>query len=462
MKSSNPISNPSFKKLFTAQVIALVGTGLSTVGLSLLAYNLAGQNAGAVLGIALACKMIAYVFFAPIVGGLSHRFSRKPFLISLDLIRALLVLLMPFVYELWHIYLLIFLLNLFSAGFKPVFQAVIPDILEDDVMYGKALSYSRLAYDLENLLSPTFAAIALFYFSYTGLFVGNSIAFIISAAIIIFTFIPFPKPVQRTGSVWNEISYGIVAYFKTPRLRSLLILYFAVASASAMVIVNTIIYVKEYLGGSDSELAIFFAASGFGSMLAALSFPKLSSIFKDKSIVQSGAIFLTIGLSVMSTEPMFYFALFTWFIIGVGLSLVQTPSGRIVNASATPSDRSSYFSAQFALSHLCWLITYPLVGQLVLYFGFGFSAAFLACIILTCFIFSILFWPDDDETRLTHQHKTLLHSHTHDHDDQHHVHSHESKFDKKSQKHEHEHEHEELIHKHEFVIDLHHQQWPKG
>ena len=153
MNSSNPITNPSFRKLFTAQIIALVGTGLSTVGLSLLAYNLAGENAGAVLGIALACKMIAYVFFAPIVGGLVHRFARKPFLISLDVIRAFLVLLMPFVSELWHIYLLIFLLNLFSAGFKPVFQAVIPDILEDDVMYGKALSYSRLAYDLENLLT---------------------------------------------------------------------------------------------------------------------------------------------------------------------------------------------------------------------------------------------------------------------------------------------------------------------
>ena len=312
MKSSNPITNPSFRKLFAAQVIALVGTGLSTVGLSLLAYNLAGTNAGAVLGIALACKMIAYVFFAPIVGGLAHRFARKPFLITLDVIRALLVLLMPFVYELWHIYLLIFLLNLFSAGFKPVFQAVIPDILDDDVMYGKALSYSRLAYDLENLLSPTFAAIALFYFSYTGLFVGNSIAFVISATIIVGTFIPLPKPVQRTGSIWNEISYGIIAYFKTPRLRALLILYVAVASASAMVIVNTIIYVKEYLGGSDSELAIIFAASGFGSMLAALIYPKLSRIFKDKSIVQSGTIFLATGLVLMATEPAFSFALFVY------------------------------------------------------------------------------------------------------------------------------------------------------
>ena len=458
MNTSNPITNPSFRKLFTAQVIALVGTGLSTVGLSLLAYNLAGKNAGAVLGIALACKMIAYVFFAPIVGGLAHRFSRKPFLIFLDVMRAFLVLLMPFVYELWHIYLLIFLLNLFSAGFKPVFQAVIPDILEDEEMYGKALSYSRLAYDLENLLSPTFAAIALFYFSYTGLFVGNSIAFIISAAIIVITIIPLSKPVERTGNIWNEISYGIVAYFKTPRLRSLLILYIAVASASAMVIVNTIIYVKEYLGGSDSELAIFFAASGCGSMLAALSFPRLSGTFKDKSIVQSGAIFLATGLALMAMEPAFSFALFIWFIVGVGLSLVQTPSGRIVNVSATPSDRSSYFSAQFALSHFCWLITYPLVGQLVLYFGFGFSAAFLACIILICFIFSILFWPNENETSLTHMHKNQIHTHTHGHNDEHHAHRHNSNLDP----HSHEHEHEEMIHKHEFMIDLHHQQWPKG
>jgi len=460
MNSSNPITNKSFRKLFTAQIIALVGTGLSTVGLSLLAYNLAGENAGAVLGIALACKMIAYVFFAPIVGGLVHRFARKPFLIFLDVMRALLVLLMPFVSELWHIYLLIFLLNLFSAGFKPVFQAVIPDILEDDVMYGKALSYSRLAYDLENLLSPTFAALALLFFSYTSLFVANSLAFVISASIIVVTLIPLPKPVQRTGSIWNEISYGIIAYFKTPRLRSLLILYFAVACASAMIIVNTVIYVKEYLGGSDSELAIFFAVSGLGSMLAALSFPKLSSIFQDKHIVQSGAIFLAIGLGLMAIEPAFYFALFCWFVSGIGWSLIQTPSGKIVNISATPSDRSSYFSAQFALSHLCWLITYPLTGQLVLLFGFGFSAAFLACIILTCFIFSVLFWPDENETTLRHQHKSLAHSHTHEHNDQHHIHQHDRDIDQEP--HDHEHEHQDVVHKHKFVIDLHHQQWPNG
>ena len=38
-----------YRHLFSAQVIALFGTGLTTVALGLLAYDLAGPRAGAVL-----------------------------------------------------------------------------------------------------------------------------------------------------------------------------------------------------------------------------------------------------------------------------------------------------------------------------------------------------------------------------------------------------------------------------
>ena len=116
--SVNPLATPSFRRLFVAQIIALVGTGLSTVALTLLAYDLVGGNAAAVLGTAMAFKMIAYVVFAPIVGGLAHRFPRKAFLILMDIVRAGIVLAMPFVTEVWQIYALIFLLNLFSARFQ--------------------------------------------------------------------------------------------------------------------------------------------------------------------------------------------------------------------------------------------------------------------------------------------------------------------------------------------------------
>ncbi|MDP6024670.1 MAG: MFS transporter, partial [Pseudomonadales bacterium] len=54
----NPLRNSEFRKLFTAQVIALVGTGLATVALTLLAYDMVGGNAGVLLGQALAIKMV--------------------------------------------------------------------------------------------------------------------------------------------------------------------------------------------------------------------------------------------------------------------------------------------------------------------------------------------------------------------------------------------------------------------
>ena len=124
------------------------------------------------------------------------------------------MLLIPFISQVWHIYVLIFVLNLFSAGFKPVFQALIPDILVDEKQYGKALAYSRVAYDLENILSPTFAAIALLYLSYTGLFILNSAAFIVSALIILVTLLPKDKVIERNGNVIDEISYGILSYIE--------------------------------------------------------------------------------------------------------------------------------------------------------------------------------------------------------------------------------------------------------
>ena len=77
-----PLKNRTYRRLFSAQVVALLGTGLSTVALMLLAYELAGGNAGVVLGTALALKMVAYVGVAPVVGGFAHRLPRRRTLIK--------------------------------------------------------------------------------------------------------------------------------------------------------------------------------------------------------------------------------------------------------------------------------------------------------------------------------------------------------------------------------------------
>ena len=89
------LKNTTYRHLFLAQVIALIGTGLITIALALLAYDMAGEKAAQVLGIALAIKMIAYIAVAPVASAFAERLPRKKVLVGLDIIRALTALCLP-------------------------------------------------------------------------------------------------------------------------------------------------------------------------------------------------------------------------------------------------------------------------------------------------------------------------------------------------------------------------------
>ena len=73
------LKNTTYRHLFLAQVIALIGTGLITIALALQAYDIAKGQAAQVLGTALAIKMIAYISVAPIASAFAERLPRKKF-----------------------------------------------------------------------------------------------------------------------------------------------------------------------------------------------------------------------------------------------------------------------------------------------------------------------------------------------------------------------------------------------
>ena len=401
----SPLADRIYRSLFAAQVIALIGTGLSSVALALLAYDLAGGDAGAVLGTALALKMVAYVGVAPIVGGLAHRLPRRRLLIALDVARVGFVVCLPLVTEIWQVYLLIFLLNACSAGFTPTFQATIPDVLRDERQYTRALSLSRLAYDLENLLSPGLAAAALLVMSYGTLFAANAVAFIVSALLVFSVKLPTPQPQELEAGVWDNLTFGLRAYLKTPRLRGLLALSLAVAAAGAMVIVNTVVFVRDRLGGSESDTALAFAAAGAGSMIVALALPRLLDRLPQRPLMLIGGGLLGCGLMLGLVVPGFLALLMVWFVLGAGASLVQTPAGMLLRRSAHEEHRPAIYAAQFALSHACWLIAYPLAGWLGS--AFGLSAAFLVLGImaLAASFAAFVTWPARDFSELEHLHR---------------------------------------------------------
>ena len=414
------LANRTYRHLFAAQVIALAGTGLMTIGLALLAFELAGDDAGAVLGTALAVKMIAYVTVAPVVGDFASRLPRRAFLVSLDLVRAGTALVLPFVTEVWQIYVLIAILQSSSAAFTPTFQATIPDILVREEEYTRALSLSRLAYDLENLLSPTAAALLIGLVGFHWLFAGTAVGFAISALFVVSVILPRPAKAALVGNFRRKMGTGIRIYLATPRLRGLLALNLAVAAAGAVVIVNTVVIVKGTMGLADSDVALAMASFGAGSMVAALALPRLLDSLGDRAVMMPAAA--SLGGLLLIFAPIIgggYSALLwpaliaCWFLLGLGYSAVQVPTGRLLRRSAHAADRPAVFAAQFALSHACWLVTYPLAGWLGSIAGMKTTILVLAGIALSGAAFALLLWPATDPEELAHEHPDLDRNHPH-------------------------------------------------
>jgi MFS family permease len=355
------------------------------------------------------------------------------------------------------VYVLIFAINACSAGFTPLFQATIPDVLPDEAAYTRALSLSRLAYDLQQLLAPALAGVLLWFLPLSALFAVNGAAFLISAALVLSVALPGAREVTRPDGVLANVGGGIRLYLATPRLQGLLALSMAVAAATAMVIVNTVVYVRDVLGGGDTLVTVAYAASGAGSMLAALVLPRVLERIAERTIMLAGGAVMATGMAAGMLMPAASGLLAIWFLIGVGSSLVQTPGGRLLRRSVHDQDRPALFAAQFALSHACWLVTYLVAGVVGNAIGLLWTFGLLGLLVVASSVLATRIWPSHDPEVLEHQHAPLRHEHLHVHDE-HHRHEHEGW--EGPEPHRHPHRHGKLRHRHRFVIDLHHGQWP--
>lgn len=366
------LRNPTYAKLFSAQVIALLGTGLLTVALGLLAFDIAGDAAGSVLGTSLTIKMVAYVGVAPLIAAIVDRLPKKAVLICADLVRLAIALLLPFVTEAWQVYLLVFVLQSASATFTPAFQSLIPTVLPDTRQYTRALSLSRLAYDLEALLSPIIAAALLTVVSYNNLFVGTAVGFAGSAVLVLLTRLPVHTPDTTTSTFWQRLPLGAKVFARTPTLRFLLLTNVVVAAGTAIVLVNSVVYARGVFGLDDSALALALAAYGVGSLVIALNIPWIVDRIGAIRTMTAGVVVVTAGLVAAivvtavatSTGSGWVALLAVWASLGIGTSLVNTPSSRLLADASTPTDRNLVYTAQFAVSHACFLVTYPIAGWL--------------------------------------------------------------------------------------------------
>jgi MFS family permease len=399
--------------LFGAQLVALIGTGLTTVALGLLAYELAGPSAGVVLGTALAVKMVAYVAVSPVVGAFADRVPRRRLMLAANLVRAGVVPVLPFVTEIWQVYLLIAVLQSASATFTPVFQSTLPDILPAPKDYTAALSASQFAVAMENMLSPLVAAAALTVVAFETLFVATAVGFLGAAALVAAATVPVARRSDRVRFA-DRLSAGVRVFAAVPALRAVLAFDLVIAAAGAITLVSTVNVVRDLLGGDGAAVALLLAVSGSGAAVAALLAPRLLRTRHERSLMLAGSalsLAAVAGAVVLSAVPSWTLAAVVWAAIGLGGGLTLLPIGRVVRGAGSERDRPAVFAAQFSLSHLCWLLTYPLTGWLGATVGFGAAWAVLLVLVAAATVAAAGLWPRRLTVALRHTHERSAQAH---------------------------------------------------
>jgi MFS transporter, NRE family, putaive nickel resistance protein len=150
------LNNPIFARLYLAQTINLVGDSLTWLGLALLAFELAGAQAGTVLAGALTLRVRAFVILSPIAGAIADRASRKRLMVVTHLARMVIVCLLPFVTQIWQIYAIVLSLNVLYAFFAPTYTATIP-LATTAAERSQAIALSSATYQLLGVLGPGLA-----------------------------------------------------------------------------------------------------------------------------------------------------------------------------------------------------------------------------------------------------------------------------------------------------------------
>jgi NRE family putative nickel resistance protein-like MFS transporter len=402
--------NRNYILLFSAQIISLLGSGVTTVGLALFAYQLTGgSSATAVIGNALFLRILAFLIFSQPAGVLADRFSRKKILIAADVLRFALLALFPFITEIWQIYTLIFFINAVTAFFTPTFEASIPEVVGEE-QYVKALSYSRIAVDIEAVAAPAVAGLLVVWLGVRWVFWFDAFTYLVSAALVLFAVVPFvaKNAVPLSVKVFlSEIQTGTRILLREPSLRQALILSFVEALAGAAAIVATVAYVRDALGRGDTAYAAVMAGLGLGSTVAAILLGRATGryeqgantkadlhgrrhVWAQRALIFGGALLGALLLPGFLVPPLFVFAAL-WFLNGAGQALIAIPSSTLLAEHSDEAERGKAYAAHFALTHSCWLITYPAIGYGAAYFGTPatFTAAGIVCLLVTtaAFIF---------------------------------------------------------------------------
>ena len=361
------LRNHTFARLYAAQTISLLGDALTWLGLALLAVELAGDRAPAILATALTFRIIAFIVCAPIVGIIADKFDRKLLLIGTHLVRMVLVGLLPFVQTIWQLSAIVLVLNIFHACFTPTYQAAIPFVTEPQE-YAPAMALASATYQTLSIIGPGLAGIIAGWLGARTIFWLDSGSFFLAALVMLTIRQPLNAIAQPVASAaqpsyFSRLTLGTRLLFGDRFLRYGVAIQLVGAIIGAQILVNTVGYVRVGLNLGNREYGWVMMAFGLGTVFGALLLGATQAyLARYTLILGGGALMATVML--FAQAPSLQGLILLWLLAGIGQNIINLPTQIGIGERIPKLEQGKVYAAHFAWSHLWFGLAYPLAGWL--------------------------------------------------------------------------------------------------
>ena len=323
-------------------------------------------------------SMSAYlpaVLFGLFAGVVVDRYNRKWIMIYSDILRALLVAVIPLSLIYGFISPLLigaitFSLSTFSAFFYPARDSLIPHIVtaEELPAANSAISVSG---QMSHLLGPLFAGIGISIFGLRHLFTADAISFLFSILLISLIVGPARKlTIEKHPPKWQGIVEGLTYVNSHKGLRLLLILTF-VNNIFIMgpAIIGLPVFVREVLISDFGVLAKLEVAMATGMIVGSFVFWKAEKTISTISILLFGIVMDGITYTLLFFADTSFIAMLVLIIHGIGIPLITVSRTTIIQAVVPDEFRGRLFSMIYMAVMGTTAISVGLTGFILEFIG---------------------------------------------------------------------------------------------
>ena len=373
-----------FRALWMAQFVSVFGDFLALFGvISLITFRWHGTAAQVTY--LLISYMLPLAIVSPIAGVFVDRWRVKRVMISSDLIRGALVLLLPWVTDLRELCAVFIGLSIVSSFFAPAQSVALRTLVAKEKLLSANALMSQAFYTVR-LLSPVVAGALVAWLTEKSCFYLDAFSFFFSAAMIS-TLVIRREPAPGSNTVkgfLEQLVSGNRFIFRHPSLA-----FVITSMVSAMFVMSCIgplfsIYVRDILRSGVFVYGVVSSGIGVGLITGTIAVNRFGRKRPKKSVVLSGLAIAAAGVALLGIFGTIPSAVATTFTMGFGISFVVVAAQTLIQQE-TPPDMlgrvSSSYMSVFSLAQTGGLL---LSGHLAVWLGiravFVISAIALAVI----------------------------------------------------------------------------------